>query len=106
MDVYHSITPVRSVQQSINLIRSLKNKKKEEVSKTRVKTMANGSITNIAESYGAIPNLRNSSIDTATSVKLSSRGSARQANSSVKTDLMNNRSVSPREIKDFRSYQE
>ena len=31
MEVYHKITPVRSIQQSINLIRALKNEQKEDV---------------------------------------------------------------------------
>ena len=40
MEVYHKITPVRSIQQSINLIRALKNEQKEDVEKTRPKSVA------------------------------------------------------------------
>jgi len=39
MEVYHKITPVRSIQQSINLIRALKNEQKEDIEKTRPKSV-------------------------------------------------------------------
>ena len=39
MEVYHRITPVRSIQQSINLIRALKNEQKEDIEKTRPKSV-------------------------------------------------------------------
>ena len=40
MEVYHKITPVRSIQQSINLIRALKNEQKQEIEKVRPKSVA------------------------------------------------------------------
>ena len=59
MEVYHKITPVRSIQQSINLIRALKTEQKEEISKQRPKSVAYD-VANFTESYGIIPNLRDS----------------------------------------------
>lgn len=51
MEVYHKITPVRSIQQSINLIRALKNEQREEVQKQRPKSVAyNGACS--SDSYG------------------------------------------------------
>lgn len=59
MEVYHKITPVRSIQQSINLIRALKNEQKEEVSRQRPKSVIYNGAT-FSDSYGQIPNLRDS----------------------------------------------
>ena len=39
MEVYHKITPVRSIQQSINLIRALKQEQKEILDKSRPKSV-------------------------------------------------------------------
>ena len=64
MEVYHKITPVRSIQQSINLIRALKNEQKDEVFKQRPKSVIyNGA--SFSDSYGQIPNLRDSNKDKA-----------------------------------------
>ena len=59
MEVYHKITPVRSIQQSINLIRALKNEQKDEVAKTRPKSVAQN-VASFSDTYGQIPNLRGS----------------------------------------------
>lgn len=59
MEVYHKITPVRSIQQSINLIRALKNEQKEESQKTRPKSVAIN-MASCSDNYGQIPNLRDS----------------------------------------------
>ena len=59
MEVYHKITPVRSIQQSINLIRSLKNEQKEDGEKTRPKSVAY-TFGSYSDNYGQIPNLRES----------------------------------------------
>ena len=59
MEVYHKITPVRSIQQSINLIRALKTEQKEEISKARPKSVAYN-VASFSDSYGFIPNLRES----------------------------------------------
>jgi len=55
MEVYHKITPVRSIQQSINLIRALKNEQKDQVYQSRPKTVNPGASS---DSYGSIPHLR------------------------------------------------
>ena len=60
MEVYHKITPVRSIQQSINLIRSLKNEQKYEVERVRPKSVVH-SMGSASDTYGHIPNLRESS---------------------------------------------
>ena len=57
MEVYHKITPVRSIQQSINLIKALRNEEQENLMKTRPKSCAIFSQSN-HETYGSIPNLR------------------------------------------------
>ena len=57
MEVYHKITPVRSIQQSINLIRALKTEQKEILDKTRPKSVIM-QIAGYSDSYGTIPNLR------------------------------------------------
>lgn len=59
MEVYHKITPVRSIQQSINLIRSLKNEQKEDLDKTRPKSVVY-TAQSFSDNYGQIPNLRDS----------------------------------------------
>ena len=59
MEVYHKITPVRSIQQSINLIRALKNEQKEEVTRTRPKSVAQN-VASFSDTYGQIPYLRSS----------------------------------------------
>ena len=55
MEVYHKITPVRSIQQSINLIRALKNEQKDVAFLARPKSVNPGTSS---DSYGTIPNLR------------------------------------------------
>ena len=55
MEVYHKITPVRSIQQSINLIRALKNEQKDAVFQSRPKSVNPGLSS---DNYGTIPNLR------------------------------------------------
>jgi len=57
MEVYHKMTPVRSIQQSINLIRALKNEQKEEMERSRPKSVFNA-LTLPSDTYGQIPNLR------------------------------------------------
>mmetsp|Transcript_25807 Transcript_25807/g.34510 ORF Transcript_25807/g.34510 Transcript_25807/m.34510 type:complete len:93 (+) Transcript_25807:730-1008(+) len=59
MEVYHKITPVRSIQQSINLIRALKNEQKDEVERVRPKSVVN-TMGTASDTYGQIPNLRDS----------------------------------------------
>lgn len=60
MEVYHKMTPVRSIQQSINLIRALKTEQKEQVDKVRPKSVY-GNAEIYSDSYGTIPNLRETS---------------------------------------------
>lgn len=55
MEVYHKITPVRSIQQSINLIRALKNEQKDVAYQSRPKSVNPGASS---DNYGSIPNLR------------------------------------------------
>lgn len=57
MEVYHRITPVRSIQQSINLIRALKTEQREILDKARPKSVFQ-TIAGTSDSYGSIPNLR------------------------------------------------
>ena len=57
MEVYHKLTPVRSIQQSINLIRALKNEQKSEVERVRPKSVVN-SMGSASDTYGHIPFLR------------------------------------------------
>ena len=57
MEVYHKITPVRSIQQSINLIRALKNEQKDAIHQARPKSVNPGISS---DNYGTIPNLRSS----------------------------------------------
>lgn len=59
MEIYHKITPVRSIQQSINLIKALRIEEEEERVKTLPKPSSVFSAT-LSDSYGAIPNLRTS----------------------------------------------
>jgi hypothetical protein len=57
MEVYHKITPVRSIQQSINLIKALKNEETEHRMRLKPKSCAVLS-AGISDDYGSIPNLR------------------------------------------------
>lgn len=57
MEVYHKITPVRSIQQSINLIKALKNEERELRMKSKPKSVAVFT-GGISDDYGLIPNLR------------------------------------------------
>jgi hypothetical protein len=57
MEVYHKITPVRSIQQSINLIKALKNEEEEQRLRLKPKSCVFISAA-ISDDYGSIPNLR------------------------------------------------
>lgn len=57
MEVYHKITPVRSIQQSVNLIRALKNEEKDSMGRVKPKRM-DYSLGSASDTYGHIPNLR------------------------------------------------
>ena len=60
MEVYHQITPVRSIQQSIDLIRALKTEEKEEKEKRLPKDGVARSVSSITDNISQIPNLRSS----------------------------------------------
>lgn len=57
MEVYHKMTPVRSIQQSINLIKALKNEETEQRLKMKPKSLVLLS-SGISDNYGQIPHLR------------------------------------------------
>ena len=59
MEDYNKNKHERTIQQSINLIRALKNEQKDQLSKTRPKSVVAGFV-GPSDNYGQIPNLRES----------------------------------------------